>query len=205
MQEYIGIKTAMPRTTDGILCRQFENNRKCVEFVGNQPLLPKEDDKAPKPGDVVFYGGFEWIVLGKEQYGILVVASEPIARKMFDTGNLPNWKISSLRKYLNRRFLSKIGDSDCLLSFRSNLVSYCYQTDFGVSDDKVFLLSESLFRKYKSLVPSCLWDAWTITPQMTSYVDVRVVLRSGAFGSTSADSFMNIVPCLLLDPAKFEN
>lgn len=156
------------------------------------------------PGTKVYYHGHPFIALGAEQSGLLVIAEKPIEKNMpFDEKNRADWRVSSLREYLNGDYLREIGGADGLMPFESDLTADDGRKDYGTAKDLVFLLSDNLYRKYRDYIPNydTLW--WTITPLSSSYPSYgdyeRVVHSSGALSYYIADNSYGVVPCLLLN------
>lgn len=157
------------------------------------------------PGSVIDYSGLSWVALGEEQGGILVIAKEPIGNMPFDKGNRNDWRVSSLRTYLNGEFLQKIGTNG-LIKFTSDLTADNGQKDYGTSEDYVALLTCDLYRKYRDLIPDydCWW--WTLTPltaNPSNGLSVRIV-NGGALYHSSAYRSCGAVPCLIIDPSTYQ-
>lgn len=155
-----------------------------------------------EPGTKVYYHGHPFIALGAEQGGLLVIAEKPIGDMPFDEKNRADWRVSSLREYLNGDYLREIGGADGLMPFESDLTADDGRKDYGTAKDLVFLLSDNLYRKYRDYIPNydTLW--WTITPWSCcpSFGSIeRVVRASGALDFSFADSSYGVVPCLLLN------
>jgi len=122
--------------------------------------------EGPQPGEHIQFCGQEWVALGIEQGGLLVIKAEPLPEKTpFDKDGVTDWRKSSLRKYLNGEYLDSLGDTgDALLEFESDLTADDGRKDYGTCKDKVFLLSDALYRKYRENIPAYDTWWWTITP-----------------------------------------
>lgn len=156
-----------------------------------------------EPGTKVYYHGHPFIALGAELGGLLVIAEKPIGDMPFDEKNRADWRVSSLREYLNGDYLREIGGADGLMPFESDLTADDGRKDYGTAKDLVFLLSDNLYRKYRDYIPNydTLW--WTITP-LSPYDPSggdyeRYVTTSGALHSSHASNSCGVVPCLLLN------
>ena len=147
-------------------------------------------------------------VLGEEQGGVLAIVSELLKRKMpFDGGLKNDWRISSLRKYLNGEYLEQFNRGD-LLPFVSDLTSDNGMKDYGTAEDYVFLLSCDLYRKYREFVPrfKSLWW-WTLTPwncRPGFASSARLVTSSGGMSDSNAYNDYGIAPAVLFNPRVFE-
>ena len=166
-----------------------------------------EESKLPKPGEIFSYNGRSLVALGVEQGGLLAIAAEPLAEEMaFDEDNSNDWRSSSLRKYLNGEYLDELG-KDYLLPFTSDLTADDGMKDYGTSEDYVFLLSDNLYRKYRSFAPSYKAWWWTITPYscLPSYADgVRHVNTDGSLYLDIAFYACAVAPACLLNPKFFD-
>ena len=166
-----------------------------------------EESKLPKPGEIFSYNGRSFVALGVEQGGLLAIAAEPLEEEMaFDEDNSNDWRSSSLRKYLNGEYLDELG-KDYLLPFTSDLTADDGMKDYGTSEDYVFLLSDNLYRKYRSFVPSYKAWWWTITPYscLPSNADgERVVYTDGSLNNDYAIGAYAVAPACLLNPKFFD-
>lgn len=156
-----------------------------------------------KPGEKFKYGDVELVALGEEQGGILAVAVEPLRNIPFDTGNKNDWRTSSLRKYLNGEYLEKNLDPDALMAFTSDLTSDDGMTDYGTSEDRVFLLSADLYRKYRYRLPKWKTWVWLITPDscLEEYAtSERNVSTDGSLDNSIASNGYGAAPACLFNP-----
>ncbi len=160
-----------------------------------------------KPGDRFVYRGIEWVILGREQGGVLCVTAEPIERMMFDEDDRNNWTVSSLRRYLNSTFLAKL-DKNVLCKFVSGLVADNGDKMYGTTDDYVGLLSCDLCRKYRDVIPHYKTWIWTCTPWVCDPIGaygVRGVGLSGGLGNSVASIAHDVVPaCIFADSTATE-
>lgn len=139
------------------------------------------------------YAGVEWVKLDDTDGGALAIAAEPVFERAFDEENCNDWRKSSLRRELNGTFLDALiaegADRAAFLDLESDLTADDGMTDYGTAADKIALISDSLYRKFRALIPKigCWW--WTLTPWTCdpeySYL-VRRVDSSGALGWRSA-------------------
>lgn len=133
------------------------------------------------------YAGVEWVKLDDTDGGALAIAAEPVFERAFDEENCNDWRKSSLRRELNGPFLDALiaegADRAAFLDLESDLTADDGMTDYGTAADKIALISDGLYRKFRALIPKigCWW--WTLTPWTCdpeySY-NVRIVYSSGA-------------------------
>lgn len=167
----------------------------------------KDKIKIPKPGEQFEYNGVEFTALGEEQGGVLAIVSELLKEEMpLDKSNKNDWRISSLRKYLNGEYLEQFNRGD-LLPFVSDLTSDDGMKNYGTAEDYVFLLSCDLYRKYRESVPSFnnwWWTltSWTCAPASESIA--RVVNSAGGVNENYAYIGYGVAPACLFSPKIFE-
>lgn len=133
------------------------------------------------------YAGVEWVKLNDNDGGALALAAGPVFERAFDEENCNDWRKSSLRRELNGPFFDALiaegADRAAFLDLESDLTADDGMTDYGTATDKIALISDGLYRKFRALIPKigCWW--WTLTPWTCdpeySYA-VRYVDSSGA-------------------------
>lgn len=142
-----------------------------------------------KRGARFTYAGVEWVKLDDTDGGALALAAEPVFERAFDEENCNDWRKSSLRRELNGPFLDALiaegADRAAFLDLESDLTADDGMTDYGTATDKIALISDSLYRKFRALIPKigCWW--WTLTPWTCDpeySFNVRGVDSSGALG-----------------------
>ena len=133
------------------------------------------------------YAGVEWVKLDDTDGGALVLTAEPVFERAFDEENCNDWRKSSLRRELNGPFLDALiaegADRAAFLDLESDLTADDGMTDYGTATDKIALISDGLYRKFRALIPKigCWWwtlTPWTCDPEYSSLV--RSVNSSGA-------------------------
>lgn len=143
-----------------------------------------------KPGAYFFYGGVQWVVLeNNDKIGAtLSIAAEPVFNRAFDEENRNDWRVSSLRRELNGPFFDALiaegANRAAFLDWESDLTA-----DYGTATDKIALLSDGLYRKYRQYIPLVGDWCWTLTPwtcNPSSSYGVRLVNSSGALGWSNA-------------------
>lgn len=146
-----------------------------------------------KCGACFTYAGVEWVKLDDTDGGALALAAEPVFERDFDEENCNDWRKSSLRRELNGPFFDALiaegADRAAFLDIESDLTADDGMTDYGTATDKIALISDGLYRKFRALIPKigCWW--WTLTPWTCdpeySY-SVRSVSSSGALSDYNA-------------------
>lgn len=148
-----------------------------------------------KPGAFFFYGGVQWVVLESDEKigATLALAAEPVFHRAFDEENRNDWRVSSLRRELNGPFLDALiqegANRAAFLDWESDLTADDGMTDYGTATDKIALLSDGLYRKYRRFIPLVDDWCWTLTPwtcNPSNSYSVRYVGSSGAVGWVSA-------------------
>ena len=145
-----------------------------------------------KDGARFVYGGVEWVKLehlytesGKLE--TVAIAAEPVFERAFDEENCNDWRKSSLRRELNGPFLDALiaegANRAAFLDWESDLTADDGMTDYGTATDKIALLSDGLYRKYRQYIPLVDDWCWTLTPwtcNPSNSCGVRYVNSSGA-------------------------
>lgn len=170
----------------------------------NEPQTVK---KVPAAGEHFNYNGIEFVALGEEQGGLLaVVAHELDKEHAFDKDNKNDWRKSSLRKFLNEDYIKQLNRGD-LLPFVSDLTADDGTTDYGTSEDYIFMLSDNLRRKYRPYLPKYDNWVWSITPYSChpSHASLaRVVSTDGSLHYNFAFGSNGVAPACLFNPKIFE-
>lgn len=163
-------------------------------------------------GETVYVSGYEWTILDKVSNGYLSIMNRNLGDKIFDE-NFNDWKLSSLRNYLNGEFLSKIEDEigkDKLIEFQRDLLSLDGQTEYGICKDKISLLNVDEYRKYRKLLPNQKYYWWLLTPWSTKsngYETLNAVVCPSGFISTGrlCNFSSGIRPVCIFPSAIFES
>lgn len=150
--------------------------------------------KEVQPGKTFTYGGVNWQVLEQAEGRALCLAVGSIGDKAFDKDNHNDWKESSLRKFLNEKFLEKLvkagADKDAFLPMELDLTADDGLDDYGKSTDRIGLISCEQYRKYRKLIAPLNDWWWTITPWFTAAngysCDVRFVDSGGTLDNDYA-------------------
>lgn len=158
-------------------------------------------------GTHFLFGGIEWVKLDDIGAGTLVLAAQPVFERAFDEENGNDWRKSSLRRELNGAFLDSLvaagANPVAFLDWESDLNADDGMSDYGTSVDKIALLSDALYRKYREIIPTADNWCWNLTPwtckASVSY-RVRIVYSSGVLGySRACDGGSGVRPLCYLD------
>lgn len=141
--------------------------------------------------------GHEWIILEHDKTGrTLVLTKDIIGEMQFDKNNSNNWTKSTIREYLNGKFLEEMcGKSSAFSqgfrSFTTYLTADDGLKDYGESIDMVSLLTCDLYRKHRDILEPIDEWWWLATPHSTlaaNSCDVCNVNTGGALCRCSACS-----------------
>ncbi|MCR4906544.1 MAG: DUF6273 domain-containing protein [Clostridiales bacterium] len=151
----------------------------CLAGAG-APALAAGEDVRYRPGDVVTFGmydqtGFrepapiEWIVLDERDGKLFLISRLGLAALPYDDGGSgTDWESSSLRAWLNDRFLRGAFDEEerarIIETRLMNLENSAYPTGGrGVTSDRVFVPSEAEFTYYAQM-PGIGRGVWQTIP-----------------------------------------
>lgn len=143
------------------------------------------------PKSVINYGGLDCIVLDVEQDKVLVLAKESIGNMPFDENNSNNFPKGTLCKYLNNEFIKKLkangADTSALVPTTIDLTSDDGLKDYGETNQKVFLLTCDMYRKYRSVIPNLddwWWLATAYSTESNGYAyNARIVNSDGSLNN----------------------
>lgn len=189
--------------------RVAELEKQMNEIAGNKVV---RISKSLEVGDTFELAGLTWTILDITDKGYMCLAGRMNESMIFDSDR-NNWQESDLRNYLNVDFYKKlsaaIGDGN-IIPFERNLLSLDGQTEYGVCEDKVSLLTVDEYRKYRSMVPNTdeYWW-WLITPWSTPCNEydttVTVVSPSGIICSRDCISISGVRPFCIFSSTIFES
>lgn len=143
---------------------------KCRILEGSESKKKLKD--IPR-GQTFEYLGREWIVLEHDDtHRTLVLTKDTIGNMPFDKNNSNNWAKSSLREYLNGKFLEEMcGKSSAFSqgfrSFTIDLTADDGLKDYGEAIDMVSLLTCDLYRKHRDILEPIDEWWWLATPYST--------------------------------------
>lgn len=141
------------------------NTQIIIDLAGGQVEL-----SSLKPGQTFSKNGVDYIVLNKLENDTAVIRNDLLADKIFDSDS-NNWRTSSLRKYLNKEYLNKLEKDfgkENITTHEIDLLSLDGLADYGVSEDKVSLLTIDQYRTYRKVLGENKDRAWwLITPDST--------------------------------------
>lgn len=164
-----------------------------------------------KVGDYFEVAGTKWRILDIKPCGYVCLSDALEERKIFDS-ETNNWKLSSLREYLNNDFYKKIADEIMeknILPFGRDLLSLDGQTEYGNCTDYVSLLSIDDYRLYRKLIPNNEQWWWLLTPWSTPCngyeTQVSVVSPSGRVSFDYCSGGNGVRPLCIFSPNLFES
>lgn len=142
------------------------------------------------------YQGLEWVALDEVNGGVLAITSKLTSNFAFDTYNKNNWKISTLRHYLNHVFLKNFDTNDLIIQ-SLDLTSDDGMKNYGTCEDYIGLLSCDQYRKYRDILPKYDSWWWTITPwtcDVSNAHNVRAVHTTGTVNYGTANNAIGVSP-----------
>lgn len=164
-------------------------------------------------GEVLNFGGLDWVVLDKNADGVAVITKGllkdedgEIIKKVFDDES-PDFAKSSLRSWLNGEFLQRF-DIEQILAHTTDLTADDGLNDFGNCLQKIGLLTCEQYRRFVKTLdrfPVGSWW-WTATPYagQTHYKSdlVRFVNCKGTLGNSFCSCNGGVRPfCILKSSA----
>ena len=166
----------------------------------------------PEVGNTVEVAGIKWIVLDKLEKGYFVISEDFYGEEKEFDNSKNDWKVSSLRNYLNTELRKKIEEDvgeDALFKFKRDLTSLDGQTEYGICEDYVSLITVDEYRKYRDLLPNTGEYWWTLTADSTASNDdswwVRVVSPRGFFDNCCCDFDDGVRPVCIFSSLIFES
>lgn len=161
-------------------------------------------------GDTFELVGLKWKILEITEKGYKCIAEKLPENMQF--GNNNDWKVSSIREYLNGEFYEKLVEEigkDNIVSFERNLRSLDGQTEYGTCEDHVSIISLDEYRHYRELLPNEEYYWWTLTPDTTKCNGneswIRVVCPSGSVCNYFYDCGGGVRPVCIFSSAIFES
>ena len=178
------------------------NTQIVIDLAGNKVEL-----STLKAGDIFKSNDGEYIVLEQFENGTTAVLRKELLEDTmkFNSDN-NNWKLSSIRKYLNGDYLKELNEvfgEENIIEHAVDLLSLDGLDDYGTSIDKVSLLDIDQYRKYRKVIgenKDNWW--WLLTPNSTpsgySSDDVRYVDSGGDVGYCWCDGSGAVRPFFIL-------
>ena len=157
-------------------------------------------------GKTFHFAGQEWIKLGPDDGGILVVMADILKLAAFDEDGSADWRVSSSRKYLNGEFYEELkakagpAGGNAIMEATINLTADD-GTNRVTSTDHVFLLTATQYRHNRDILEPLSEWWWTLTrwSASRSYL-VRFVGSDGTLNYNYAyGGYRGLRPALLLD------
>lgn len=155
--------------------------------------------------------GMQWKVLDVLEDGVLCLAEKLPEDMQFDT-DCNNWQLSNLRNYLNAEFFKKLADeigAENITTFKRDLLSMDGQTEYGICEDEVSMLTADEYRRYRKLIPNAGYWWWILTPNSTKCNNdtrwIAVVSPAGSINGSSYYSRRGVRPVCIFSTAIFES
>lgn len=123
-----------------------------------------------EPGTVFKKNGVEYIVCEQHDDGRTSVVRKECLENSMKFGDNNNWIGSDVRSYLNESYLSDIENDfgeDNILVHDVDLTSLDGYNDYGVSKDKISLMTIDRYRKYHKYIGDTDEWNWLSTPDST--------------------------------------
>lgn len=192
-----------------ILEKQNEELAKIVKQLQSKTAIKL--GKKLSVGDTFELIGMQWKILDITEKEYVCLAERLESNMQFDS-DCNNWQSSDLRNYLNVKFYEKLVDAigaENIIPFERNLLSLDGQTEYGVCEDKVSIISLDEYRKYRALIPNEEYWWWTLTPDSTKCNGnprwLRVVCPSGGVVNFVYFSDIGVRPFCIFSSAIFES
>lgn len=165
-------------------------------------------------GNVINVAGIEWIVLDKNECGVLCLTKDLIDNRMKFDNRTNNYTNSDIRRELCGNFLRRITDAvgeDALLDMTIDLISNDGLDDYGYVVDKVGLPTYDAYRAYNRVIekyPVNRWW-WLATPWSTPHRGARYtvccVSSYGALGCSYCNDSIGVRPFCIFSSLIFES
>lgn len=157
-------------------------------------------------GDVVSLAGKEFIVLGREEAGVALIAKDIVEYMEF--GRNADYLNSAVRQYCNETFYHMLADAigaDNILAHTIDLIADD-GTGGGFCDDFVSILTTERYRRYRKYLPAMgnwWWTATRVNADNDSYARrVCFVHSNGVLSwNDSGNDFGGVRPFCILNPA----
>lgn len=124
-------------------------------------------------GDTFNVDGVEYIVLEQlDGNQTAILRKELLDENMKFDSNNNNWKTSSIRKFLNGKYLEEIErefGKNRIVEHEVDLLSLDGLDDYGISTDKVSLLTIDQYRKYRKVLGENMDNWWWILTPDSAY------------------------------------
>ncbi len=159
------------------LQEQINELRKEIEFLKAKPNKTEKVKllKGLQIGDKFQLCGLEWTILDIHDGRYDCLGSKLGDNRRFDPES-NDWRNSEVRGYLNGEFYNllceEIGGENIIPAER-DLTSLDGQTEYGICEDAVSLLTIDEYRKYRKLISNADYWWWLINPWSTPCNDSK--------------------------------
>ena len=199
----------MAKNLENLEKRIAELEKKVAGFAGNKLV---KISKSLGIGDTFELAGLTWRILDITDAGYKCLADKLVERTVFDS-DCNDWRESDLREYLNGDFLKELESvigADNIIPFERDLLSLDGQTEYGICEDKVSLLTVDEYRQYRKLIPNTndYWW-WLISPWSTPCNNIErsvaVVSSSGFIYGFDCNYDYGVRPFCIFSSSIFES
>ena len=158
-------------------------------------------------GDIIEIGNYLWIILEiVDDRALLIKENELNGEKFNDYNGDITWESSSIRKYLNTKFLKDTFSEKELINIIPTLIKNNDNNVYGTyggrdTNDYIFLLSNNEIKKYKKLLPNYSNNCWLRTPGH-SQDSIMFLSTNGSimdYGYEATSEEMSVMPAMWFD------
>lgn len=162
---------------------------------------------ALKAGEIFKVDNVEYIVLDQlDRNQTAIIRKDLLEDTMEFDSDDNNWKTSNIREFLNNKYLEeieKVFGKNRIVEHTIDLLSLDGLDDYGVSVDKISLLTIDQYRKYRKVLGENLNEWWwLITPDSTSsghsFRYVRYVYSDGSVNCSDCDFGRGVRPFFII-------
>lgn len=144
-----------------------------------------------KPKQEFTMGGIAWTIIQTGEDWVKCITSECVEKRAFDTKNKNNFAVSSLRTYLDGKFLNRLiqagAPEEAFEYFNIDLTADDGLKDYGGDRVRIGLITCEEYRLLRGNIPALpghLW--WTATADSPVNFLVRYVYLDGSLGGSQA-------------------
>ncbi len=158
-------------------------------------------------GDSIIVGNCSWIILEiMDDRALLIKENEINGEKFNDSNGDITWESSTIRKYLNTKFLKDTFSEKELINIIPTLIKNNDNDVYGTSggldtNDYIFILSSDEIRKYKKLLPNYNNNCWLRTPGHSQdsimFLSINGSIMDYGYDATSEE--MSVIPAMWFD------
>ena len=145
-----------------------------------------------KPKQEFTMGGIAWTVIQTGADWVKCIASDCVEKRAFDEGNKTDFAASSLRAYLNGKFLRRLikagAPEEMFEYFNIDLTADDGLKNYGGDRVRIGLITCEEYRFLRGNIPALPGRWWTATPDSPINSFVRIVHSDGSLSFCNACS-----------------